>query len=356
MKTASKVFIWIGMVLTFYLIFPIVVGVLALTKIGEAKSKEELKTMGILTALFCSTLGGIFMLCIKDEELTPKTDMTAMFHYTPTPQPQPKPQAFAQAEQTPPIATAPKEKASVKLDTPRDLFRAMSIFTMLILSVILIGLSYAFDGMYTLYEAGGLPIIISLVQTALIAVVFVFYIWDTHRFRKPILVLQCVFAAVSVVQVIFSLIAMDAGGLWADFTYTDTDTTYTLYSSYSYYNKQYYYALGSTPTTKDKWSGTTIFYDADLYIISAVIAFILVALAIAVIVLQLKEPKETESTVAANTKASSPVEATPQPQHQPKKASPMEYELTEIKRLLDAAIITEEEHQKMRASIIAKYF
>lgn len=69
MKTSAKVFIWIGMILGGIAIFPIVVGCFALSKINNAKSRDELQTMGILTTLFCSLLGGIFMLCIKDEEL-----------------------------------------------------------------------------------------------------------------------------------------------------------------------------------------------------------------------------------------------------------------------------------------------
>lgn len=68
MKTAAKVFIIIGMVCTFWLIFPLVVGILALNKINNAKSKEDLTAMAVLTILFCSFLGGILMLCIPDTE------------------------------------------------------------------------------------------------------------------------------------------------------------------------------------------------------------------------------------------------------------------------------------------------
>lgn len=69
MKTASKVFIWIGMIVGSLLIFPIIVGVLALKKINESESSQDLQTMGILTLFFCNMLGGIFMLCIKENEL-----------------------------------------------------------------------------------------------------------------------------------------------------------------------------------------------------------------------------------------------------------------------------------------------
>lgn len=69
MKQTAKVFIWIGMISQCILIFPIIFGILALKKINTATSKKDLQTLGILTIFFCSILGGIFMLNIKEEEL-----------------------------------------------------------------------------------------------------------------------------------------------------------------------------------------------------------------------------------------------------------------------------------------------
>ncbi len=69
MKSAAKAFIWIAMILSFYLIFPVIVGVCALKKLDSATTKEELTNIGILTLIFCSMIGGIFMLCIDDNEL-----------------------------------------------------------------------------------------------------------------------------------------------------------------------------------------------------------------------------------------------------------------------------------------------
>jgi hypothetical protein len=70
MKKAAKVFIIIGMVLGFYAIVPIIVGILALKKLNEASRAQELETLGILTIIFCSVLGGILMLCVKDDDLS----------------------------------------------------------------------------------------------------------------------------------------------------------------------------------------------------------------------------------------------------------------------------------------------
>lgn len=69
MKKAAKVFIWIGMIVQSVLIFPIIVGILALKRINEASTKSELQTLGILTIFFCNIIGGIFMLCISENEL-----------------------------------------------------------------------------------------------------------------------------------------------------------------------------------------------------------------------------------------------------------------------------------------------
>ena len=64
MKTAAKVFIIINMVCLFFLIFPIVVGAIAIKKLDneEGETKDDLVTMSILTMIFCSFFGGLFML------------------------------------------------------------------------------------------------------------------------------------------------------------------------------------------------------------------------------------------------------------------------------------------------------
>lgn len=69
MKTAAKVFIILSMICTFWLIVPLVVGIIALKKMNTAKTKSELTGIAICTLLLCNLLGGIFMLCISDEEL-----------------------------------------------------------------------------------------------------------------------------------------------------------------------------------------------------------------------------------------------------------------------------------------------
>jgi len=79
MKTAARVFIILGMVCGFWMIVPLIVGAIALGKLSSAKSKDELLGVSICTLLFCSVLGGVFMLCLSDSEFEgaktePKTD------------------------------------------------------------------------------------------------------------------------------------------------------------------------------------------------------------------------------------------------------------------------------------------
>ena len=68
MKKRAKIFLIIGMCLTFYFIFPVVLGILAIKKIDNAKTSDELTTWGIVCIFFVSILGGIFILLIKENE------------------------------------------------------------------------------------------------------------------------------------------------------------------------------------------------------------------------------------------------------------------------------------------------
>lgn len=71
MKTAAKVFIIIGMIVGAIGILPLVIGGLTLSKMKKATSRDELTVWGVLSLLFCSLLGGIFLLCTKDEDYAP---------------------------------------------------------------------------------------------------------------------------------------------------------------------------------------------------------------------------------------------------------------------------------------------
>ena len=65
MKTAAKVFIIIGMICGCWMILPLIFGGIAL---GQMKTQKPSTGICVCVLLFCSLLGGIFLLCSKDEE------------------------------------------------------------------------------------------------------------------------------------------------------------------------------------------------------------------------------------------------------------------------------------------------
>ena len=65
MKTAAKVFIIIGMIAGFWYVLPLIFGIIALKKMGNGKPSVG---FSVCVLLFCSTLGGIFLLCSKESE------------------------------------------------------------------------------------------------------------------------------------------------------------------------------------------------------------------------------------------------------------------------------------------------
>ena len=69
MKKAAKVFIILGMIFQFYFIFPIIVGANAIKRLNNAKTVDELRGYGIASIICVSVLGGIFMLCVRQNEL-----------------------------------------------------------------------------------------------------------------------------------------------------------------------------------------------------------------------------------------------------------------------------------------------
>ncbi len=65
MKTAAKVFIIIGMIVGCWMVVPLVLGIIALNKMKNGKPSVG---FSVCILIFCSTLGGIFLLCSKEHE------------------------------------------------------------------------------------------------------------------------------------------------------------------------------------------------------------------------------------------------------------------------------------------------
>lgn len=69
MKDVTRVFIIVGMILGGWLIFPLIVGCVVLSKFENAKDIKELKVISIICLLFCSLVGGILMLSLTNKDL-----------------------------------------------------------------------------------------------------------------------------------------------------------------------------------------------------------------------------------------------------------------------------------------------
>ena len=65
MKTAAKVFIILSMIMGFWTVLPLIFGGIALSKMKKEKPSVGLS---VCVILFCSMLGGIFLLCSREEE------------------------------------------------------------------------------------------------------------------------------------------------------------------------------------------------------------------------------------------------------------------------------------------------
>ncbi|MBR2616376.1 MAG: hypothetical protein IKC69_06840 [Clostridia bacterium] len=65
MKKVAKVFIIIGMIVGFWYVLPLIFGIIALKKM---KTEKPSVGLSVCVLIFCSLLGGIFLLCSKDEE------------------------------------------------------------------------------------------------------------------------------------------------------------------------------------------------------------------------------------------------------------------------------------------------
>lgn len=71
MKIAAKVFIIIGMITGAIGILPIIFGAIAL---GKMKNEKPSVGISVCVIIFCSVLGGIFLLCSRPEEYTAQTE------------------------------------------------------------------------------------------------------------------------------------------------------------------------------------------------------------------------------------------------------------------------------------------
>ena len=66
MRTAAKVFVIISMVVKCFLILPIIIGIMALSRLNDIDKPSV--GISIATLFLCSPMAGILMLCIQEEQ------------------------------------------------------------------------------------------------------------------------------------------------------------------------------------------------------------------------------------------------------------------------------------------------
>ena len=300
MSKAAKIFIWIGMIIQFFLIFPIVIGVLALNKINQAKSKNELQTLGVLTTLFCSALGGVFMLCIKDEELVDIYENTNLINVD---------------KQSETLALSNIKKPN------RKNFLKFIVYSM----ATLLSICLVFSIIPTAKYHGGscVPLIINVCQILLFVPITIMLFLNKHIMGKVNKILLIIFTLLSLALIVLSII---------------TNYYFAYYIEYSAWNNWNYYIYG------ESWEYWIVFG------LSVLIAFLSVTM---LIVSKRKNKKMLKKKPIKATIEGKKIKAI-------KETKPMlskiEIELNEVKRLYENNVVTEEEYKKMRASVISKYY
>lgn len=182
MKQSAKVFIWIGMILQFFLIYPLVVGILALKKIDESTSKEDLKTLGIFTLFFCSLIGGIFMLNIKDEELSNSSNNTT-------------------------ITKEEKVIENKELDKKGKIVKIITQFGIYIICPLVVICLLFSISLVEMYEGvAGIPLILNICLLALFIPILIIYCINKQRLNETSAILLMIFSIISTALFILSIV------------------------------------------------------------------------------------------------------------------------------------------------------
>lgn len=182
MKQSAKVFIWIGMILQFILIYPIVVGVLALKKIDESTSKEDLKTLGIFTLFFCSLIGGIFMLNIKDEELSNSGNNTI-------------------------LTKEEKVIENKELDKKGKIVKMITQFGIYIICPLVIICLLFSISLVEMYEGvTAIPLILNICLLVLFIPILIIYCVNKQRLNETSAILLTIFSIISIALFIISIV------------------------------------------------------------------------------------------------------------------------------------------------------
>ena len=213
MKITAKVFILIGMILGCVLIFPIIVGCFALSKLNNAQKSDDVKSMGVLTLLFCSLLGGVFMLCLKDEDLQENIKDI-------------RPNNISTENK---IMKNEENYEIVKPNEISNFVNNIKICTFIQIPIVIIILILTIVANYKFYSAY-VPVIVSFIMVIVFIVNICLYFTKNQDYNNVNQVLDILLTFVSIAVVIASLVVN------YEYAYEIFDK-----SRYSYYTGQYEY-------------------------------------------------------------------------------------------------------------------
>ena len=309
MKSAAKVFIWIGMIIQCVLIYPIIIGFLALRKIESATSKNELQSIGIITTLFCSLLGGVFMLCLNENDLSSTPNLSSspngIITYKKT---------FVENHRNP--------------DLDKAFYNARIIIIVLVYTLlisVLTSLPFSILALNIYYGLTSIPMIIASTEILIIAIFLLFYIRNKHTLSSKTEGLIIGMTCLSVLQLVFCTLS--------NYVFAYNGYGQELY--YSNITNDYYY----------DWQYKIPCYEYPEYWVIFGIAFLTLTLSLFILFLS-KKTKQTRSDIPYIYKKEKKVIIT----------SNLELELLEVKRLLDNGTITNQEYDNLRSKITDKYY
>ncbi len=322
-KLASKILIIISMVLTWYLIFPLVIGFFALKQLEECRQAKELTTIAIITLICCNTIAGIIMLCMKDEDLldngTTQNNADNLFNDVTTTN-----TAHPVSDTT--ATVTDKENSTEQSTSPTH--KVIKLLTIICFCVTLVAVImyfvFAIIGASNYNGSTWLSVTVSSLQLISITTIVISYFKNKQSFSSVGKILVLVFISLSLLALIFALVSY-CGGVYETYGYYDYTYNYTTGKYYRQYvtdHRSYLYEYIFCIAC----AGTNILTSLLLLLFS---------------LLKIKQGSKNSGQKSATTL---------------QRKATMESELTNAKLLLEKNIITEEEYNKIRQTIIDKYF
>ena len=328
MKTTAKVFIWIGMILNFYLIFPIIVGINALNKLDTAKTKEELTTSAWLTFWFCHVIGGILMLQLKDYDLISTNTST-------------NPPTIIPTKMITHIKTSEVKVYKKQLYDNEGIIRVLLIvLSSLLLSgglIVFSSLHYSANVSPLLMDTEAFIIVISAIIAGLFAAILILTLLNNFKLLKLKKILLCLVFVILIFVFVTSLID--------SFCYKATRIGYSCgsngYPTYWYWpwdNSLRIHPYDNCVVRDHEVFNNLIIFPILMTISSATL--IAISIIFFTKICKIKAPILVEKNKTVKEKIM---------------ISPIEQEINNIKSLMDKGVINEEEYNTLRKGIIEKY-